>query len=284
MAEIESVNGTVQRSTPRTLLLQGENLPANGFSVVIVSPKVGVNTYVPKPLELRAEVKNSSLPIHQVEYLEANSATGPYKIIGKHYGPEFVIFRAYGVADSGKYLKVRAVDSFGNTTESEPVKITRVEDTREPQISPMTFTGPVLSGKKIVEKHPFNLAVAVNDPESGIESAILRRNGLIIAAKFDEGSIAITEKGAIKNQDLVYTLEVKDKAGNSNILTETYTVVEDTAPSITALVATPAQVQEQGEFRINLVAQDEIAVEKIEAVWNGFSQVVPFKNLRRLRL
>ena len=36
----------------------------------------------------------------------------------------------------------------------------------------MTFTGPVLSGKKIVEKHPFNLAVAVNDPESGIESAI----------------------------------------------------------------------------------------------------------------
>ena len=87
-----------QDSTP-------ENLPANNFSVNLVNPVTNQVSFVPKPLEIRAEVRNSDQPVFQVEYFEADSADGPFRAIGKHYGPEYVIFREYGVEDSGKYIK-----------------------------------------------------------------------------------------------------------------------------------------------------------------------------------
>src|SRR5690606_5960086 len=146
--EVETFTGQVLRSSARKVALQGEDLPGNPFSVVIVHPQPGVPTYVPKPLELRAEVKNSSQPIHQVEYYEADALEGPYKIIGKHYGPEFVIYRAYNVEDSGKYLKVRAVDAFGNLTESSPLQFTRLQDDQPPVVRSFDLRGSVLPGNQ----------------------------------------------------------------------------------------------------------------------------------------
>jgi alpha-tubulin suppressor-like RCC1 family protein len=276
VVEVESLDGTISRSHPRKLALQGENLPANPFSVVIVNPKLGVPSYVPKPLELRAEVNNSSQAIHQVEYYEASSVDGPFKIIGKHYGPEFVIYRNYGVTDSGKWLKVRAIDVFGNVTESAAVQIQRIEDTGLPMISPMSLTGAVI-GNTIIEKHAYQLSMNVSDAQSGIESAILRRNGIIIAARFEEGQLVVNEKGALKDQQLTYVLDVTDKAGNRSQLTNTYSVIEDTAPIIQGLIASPAQMLEQGAVTVQMTARDQVSVEKLEFAWNGFTQQVAIK-------
>ena len=124
-AEIETISGQRLVSQPREILLQGENLPANGFTVSLVHPRAGEATFIPKPLEIRAAVNNSSQPVFQVTYLESESVNGPYREIGRHYGPIFVIFRDYGLAESGNFIKLRAVDIFGNTTESQAVQFSR---------------------------------------------------------------------------------------------------------------------------------------------------------------
>ncbi|MCI2285235.1 hypothetical protein L3081_19965 [Colwellia sp. MSW7] len=286
-AEIETINGDVIALNDREVLLQGENLPANGFDVILVEPQHEGLSYVPKPLEIRAEVRNSAQPIYQVEYYEADSVDGPFKIIGKHFGPEYVIYREYGVADSGTYIKLRAIDIFGNFTESSPISFTRLEDNNQPQSSPFSIDGPqvIVNGSAtndIFDNHDFTLSMQVSDPESGIESAILRRNGIIVAAIFEDGSLSFNETTAKINDVLTYELTMRDSAGNSNIVSETYTIVEDLAPEITVFSVTNEPVFEQGAFNVNYEVTDQVAIERIELQWNGFTTTVNANHVKSL--
>ena len=274
-ARIETDKGDLVWSNPRKVLLQGEDLPGNLFRVRVVSPVSGALSYAPKAAELRAEVLNSSQPVSMVEYYEATAVSGPYKIIGKHYGPEFVIYRDYA-PNTERFLKVRAIDMYGNVTESDPVKMVRVEDTNPPSIGAFKLSGAVINNK-IIEKNAYSVSVSVNDAESGIESAILRRNGLIVAARFEEGTLVLNEKGASKGTSVVYQLDVKDKAGKSNSVTHTYEVIEDAPPAINRFTASSAQIIERGFVTVNLAVTDQIAIENAEILWNGFVTPVPIK-------
>jgi len=72
-------------------------------------------------------------------------------------------------------------------------------------------------------------------------------------------------------QVLTYEIVVKDKAGNSNTTSETYTIVEDTAPQIDGFaVATDDGVYEQGLINVSLQLSDNIDLAGAELVWNGF--------------
>ena len=275
-AEIETIDGAVITSQPREVLLQGENLPANGFAVSIVTPSEGQASFVPKPLEIRAIVNNSSQPVDQVEYYEADSANGPFRIIGKHYGPEYVIFRDYGVEDSGKFIQVRAIDIFGNSTKSQTISFERHRDDVLPLVSAFHIDGPILANNEIVGEHSFTLNTNVSDPQSGIESAILRRNGVIVAAIFEDGPLQFVETTAEVGQTLTYAITVKDKAGNSQIRQQTYTIVEDTEPHISNFELVSPAVYEQGEFVVRFSADDQVAIVKVELIWNGFTTAVPF--------
>jgi len=278
-AEIETISGEVLTVNNREVLLQGENLPANGFDVILVQPQANRVSFVPKPLEIRAEVRNSTQPIYQVEYYESDSINGPFKIIGKHFGPEFVIYREYDVADSGTYIKLRAIDIFGNFTESTPVPFTRVEDNKQPQASTFVIDGPqvIVNGiatNDIFDNHDFSLNIQVSDPESGIESAILRRNGIIVAAIFEDGLLNFKETTAQIDDVLTYELTLRDNAGNTHVVSETYTIVEDLAPEITSFTITSDPIYEQGIFSVNYEVTDEVAIERIELQWNGFTTSV----------
>jgi hypothetical protein len=282
-AAIETTQGEIVLSGNREVLLQGEDLPGNTFNVRLIHPQLGVATYIPKPLEIRAAIINSSEPIYQVEYYESESdnPSGPYKLIGKHYGPEFVIFREYGLDDSGKYIKLRAVDIYGNLTASEPVPVTRLEDNNPPQVSSFNIDGPTQSENEIIAEHNFVISSVVSDAESGIESAILRRNDVIIAAIFEKGTIAFTETTAQVDQQLTYTLTVKDKAGNVSSLSKTYTIVEDKFPAIEEFVSSTPTIIEKGRLTLSYRVSDAVGVSQIEVLWNGFSQV---ENISPLKL
>jgi len=274
-AAIETIGGQIERSQDREVLLQGENLPINNFRVNLVSPRVGQATFVPRPLEIRAEVVGSEQPIEQVEYFEADTPEGPYRAIGRHFGPEFVIFREYGVDDSGTYLRVRAIDIFGNSTQSQPIQFVRQSDNVQPQASAFSIDGPLLDNNEIVAQHDFVLSSQVQDAQSGIESAILRRNGLIVAAVFADGEIRHTETTAQVGQALTYELSLRDRAGNTNVVSQTYTIIEDTSPAIENFQVTSSPVLESGEFDVAFSATDQVSIERAQLIWNGFTTDVP---------
>src|SRR5690606_9587380 len=130
-------------------------------------------------------------------------------------------------------------------TESSPLQFTRLQDDQPPVVRSFELRGSVLPGNQIIERHPYQINIEVEDTESGVESAILRRNGLIIAAQFEDGSFTVNEKGAQKDESLEYVLEVRDRAGNRYEFTEIYNVVEDAAPDILAFGFSPNPVIEQ---------------------------------------
>lgn len=283
-AEIETIDGTVIRSNQRRALLQGQDLPGNAFTTVINTPRSGVPTFVPRPLEIRADVLNSSQPVFQVEFLESDFPDREFRTIGRHFGPEFVIFRIFDLEDSGKYLRVRAIDEFGNVTESESVQVIRQEDIVIPSIGNFSIDGPTAGPNEIVAEHDFVISMPVEDLESGLESAILFRGDVIVAAIFENGTVRFNETTAQANTDITYRLVATDIAGNITQRSETYTIIEDVAPTITVQAIEP--VIEQSEFTIIYQAQDLVEVSSVEVEWNGFVETQPFgvTNTGQIRL
>jgi hypothetical protein len=269
--EASRQDGSVSTSVVRRVLLQGEELPANDFRVVITEP-TGVS-HMPKPLSVRAEVLNSNLPIEQVEFYlsETTDSAGAYQIDGKHYGPQYIIHRDYDDSYNGRWFKVRAIDMFGNTTESVPTRIERVRDEGLPQITAFSVDEPYVevSPGRVVEKHAFTLRVNVSDAQSGIESALLRRNGTIVAAAFADGDLTFNERTALAGEVFNYTLEASDRAGNTNNASVSYTVVQDTLP-VPSFAVMPDSIVEQAPFIISASASDDVAVRSLRVRWEGF--------------
>ncbi|HIL22232.1 MAG TPA: hypothetical protein EYG20_03050, partial [Alcanivorax sp.] len=272
VAEVRHIDGVVTRSVVRNALLQGEDLPANPFHVVITEPTAGGISHMPKPLVVRADVVNSSLPVEQVEFYlsETTDRFGAYQIDGKHYGPEYVIHRDYDESYNGRWVKVRAIDMFGNSIDSEPVMIQRAVDAEPPIISDFILDEPWLqvSPGVVVEKHPFTLRVSATDSESGIDQALLYRNGAIVAAGFGDGDLTFTERTAQPDDVLNYSLHVSDKAGNVAESAFTLMVAEDHRP-IPVLSEIVESVLEQGPLAIQVAANDDIAVRKLNVTWEG---------------
>ena len=263
-----TAQGQIAESAPRNVLLQGEDLPGNTFDVVMTSPAAGETTYLPKPLELRAEIRNSLQPVYQVEYYEADSIDGPYRNIGKHYGPVFVIYRDYSLADSGKFLKLRAVDIYGNITESAPREIIRAEDNSQPQISIASIEGPTVTPLQIVGRHDYSFNATVADGQSGIENAVLRRNGAIVSAVFTDGELSYTDRNSVEGETVTYEIISRDRAGNVNVASRDYLIVEDTAPQITRFNA-PSTIIERSAFTTDFRASDQVEIVRSEISWNG---------------
>ncbi|MEE4250220.1 MAG: hypothetical protein V2I38_06500, partial [Alcanivoracaceae bacterium] len=273
VAEASRRDGAVIRSAPRVVLLQGEQLPANPFRVQITEPGPDGISHMPKPLIVRADVIDSTLPVDQVEFYlsETTDPQGAWQIDGKHYGPEYLIRRDYDESYNGRWLKVRAIDMAGNTVESAPLVIHRVRDEGLPRIGPFTIDQPyvVISPGVLVEKHPFILRVSATDTESGVERALLRRNNTIVAAAFGDGDLLFNERTATAGEVLEYHLEVVDRAGNLSTASATFEVIEDTRP-VPTLPLRPATLPEQAPFNLIAMATDDVAVRDLRVSWDGF--------------
>ena len=268
-AEIETVWGDIIRSEPRRVLLQGEGLPANPFSVELNL----LDVYLPKPLQSRAQIVNSTEPVAQVEFYYAPVAGGAFELIGKHFGPEYVIFRSFGLADNGGLLKARAIDVYGNATESVPAAVQRFTDFFPPTAS-FSVSGQLIGGN-LVGGHPFSVDVTLGDTGSGVELALLRRDGLIVAAAFGNGVLTYQEAPPLAGAEFDYEVTVIDGAGNQTTASRRYTAVNDSPPIVTS-VNSPATILEASTLNVNVAARDDLGVASISVSWNGLSKDVEF--------
>jgi len=201
-----------------------------------------------------------------VEFYYGRKIDGPFELIGKHYGPEYVIYRNYATG-SQHFFKARAVDVYGNFVESAVIHLIRLNDPFPPAWPQISLEGN-LKNDRPVAGHPFTVAVQLNDPESGVELALLRRNGLIVAAAFENGVLRYEEPGPQAGETFDYRVTARDQADNYVEITRSYTAVADSLPTID-LLAADSPVREQGRFNVQVQAGDDLGLRRIEVVWNG---------------
>ncbi|MCG8435940.1 MAG: hypothetical protein MJA83_18120, partial [Gammaproteobacteria bacterium] len=267
--ESETVWGDGINSAPRRVILQGEGLPVNPFEVSLLVEDV----FVPKPLKMTALVQNSTQPIQQVEFYQAENDDGPYEFLGKHLGPEYIILRNFPLDDAFIHLKARAVDIYGNIVESESLPVQRLEDIFAP-LGTFSVEGQLINGRP-ASGHPFTVNVDINDTDSGIELALLRRNGIIVAAAFENGRLSYTQAPPAADEIFDFSILMQDRAGNERIIEQTYISTLDNPPTVTS-VKGPDEIRERSPFSLRVRAADDLGVARITARWNGIPYTQEF--------
>jgi hypothetical protein len=269
-AVTKDYQGKTYQGQEKRLRLQSEALPLNRFSVELNFDQI---SYVPRPLRFEAKISQSDQPIRQVEFYLADNMAGPYQLMRKHYGPEFVVRRNFTLAESGKYIKARAVDIYGNFTESAPQVIHRATDLTKPELS-LALNTHLNEQGKVTNTHPYELNFSLNDQGSGIELALLKRDDKVIWAGFSEGPSSLIESEHQLGETYQYSLTATDKANNSATVTLPVTVVEDAYPELNQS-RVPVSVIEQGSFNLGLAFSDDVALEKVDIQWPAFEREYP---------
>ena len=269
-ARIALQNGTVLTSSPQRLFLHSTDAVDNTFTV---SLNVAAQSWGPKPLEIRAEIENSSQPVSRVEFLMSAAADGPWQLIGTHEGPEYVLRKNYGADKSGYYLKVRVIDIFGNSTESTPRQFFRYSDQLAPSAS-FNITGETVdeTESRVITGTDYQVRITIQDGESGVEQAILKRNGEVVAAAFADGVLVYDEIAAPLGS-ITYVIEVRDRALNVATQQHIVSVVNNAKPTL-SIVEAPTTIREQQGFRIRIDAADDVMLKTVEVTWNGFTRTI----------
>ncbi|MCJ8271261.1 MAG: MSCRAMM family adhesin SdrC, partial [Psychrosphaera sp.] len=258
----------------RRVLLQGQDLPANPFTVSLEFDSV---SYLPQPLEIRARVSGSTQPIEQVEFYSSPTINGPFEIMRKHRGPEYVVNRNFGTHDSGKYLKARAVDVFGNLSESEPLAFTRLHDFFPPAVG-ISVEGNFVAANTLPNNRPFTVVFTLLDDRSGIDYALLKRNGTLISANIANGEFRFEETNPELGATYVYELSAFDQAGNLSEQSLSVDIVQDSFPVITS-VNVPDEIREQTAFSVSFSATDDLGLASIGFEWPGINEKASINKL-----
>ncbi|WP_105172072.1 exo-alpha-sialidase [Pseudoalteromonas sp. T1lg24] len=254
----------------RTMLLHSQDLPQNNFNVELLYRNP---SYVPAPLKIEALVKNATQDIRQVEFYLSDDESGPYKLIRKHYGPEFIVRNNFTLAQSGQFIKARAIDVYGNVTESQPTVIQRHLDDEVPQVS-LSLESPLNDAKRVTTTYPYGIAFNVSDTGSAINLALLKRDNTVIWAGFTDTQSRIEQHAKNTGDTYVYSLEVSDNANNTNSTSLNVEVVEDERPVVND-ISLPNAVLEQSAFEVTMNVQDDIEVAYIEVQWPNFVKRYP---------
>ncbi|PMG39257.1 IPT/TIG domain-containing protein [Shewanella sp. 10N.286.52.B9] len=260
--------GMVFHSADKRLTLQSEELPLNRFSVDL---NFEATSYVPRPVKFEAVISQSDQPIRQVEFYIADDVAGPYQLMRKHYGPEFIVRKNFTLAESGQYIKARAVDIYGNFTESTPQVIRRASDLSKPSLS-ITLDSHLNAQGMVTNTHPYRLDLSLSDQGSGIELALLKRDDKVIWAGFEEGIVSVTESEHQLNETYNYSLTATDRANNSRTVTLPVSVVADAYPEIVQVDA-PITVIEQSSFDIALKLTDDVALSQVDIQWPAYERL-----------
>ena len=271
---IESVSGQVYESSPRKLFLRSKNSVGNSFDVTLDVPQ---HSWLPAQFDASINVVGSSQPIALVELLLASDSNGPWQQVVYYYGPEYTTRLDFGAEYTGYYLKARAIDVFGNSGESAPVRFYRHQDNIAPSAT-MTLTGVAVfpSESKAIVGYPYTIQAELQDEGGGIEQALLLRNGVVVAAAFESGTLSYHDVDAAVGQ-YAYTLDMTDRAGNTATVGLPVNVAADQYPVISTVNA-PQSIREQSNFNINLTATDDVGIKSVEIEWNGFTDTYNFSN------
>ncbi|MBU2115769.1 MAG: IPT/TIG domain-containing protein [Gammaproteobacteria bacterium] len=259
--------GEIVYSLPRRVMLQSDNLPVHDFTVDLAFSNP---SYVPTPLRVVANITNASLPLQQVEFYLAEQSDGPYTLMRKHYGPDFIVRLDLAQSAQPRYIKARAVDIYGNQVETAAMPVSRLADQAAP-VGQLTLQSAIDAQGQVPDSQPYAISVTVTDIGSGIEQALLKRNGQVIWAGFDNGSYVVNQPKPALGQQYLYQLEMRDNAGNTASTSLTVDVVADAYPQL-QLINSPAQVLEHSEFNLTLAHSDDVGLAQLNLSWPGFER------------
>ena len=237
----------------------------NPFSV---SLNVLLQSWLPNPLTIGAEIQDSLYGIDRVEFYRATHAGAVYHLLAQDSSSEYTIKRNFDALLSGQYLKARAVDSYGNIAESEPVQFFRLVDEVAPNVE-LSFTGATDNGVVVdaVVNQPFTFHIASEDSESGVESVFIYRDDILINAHFGGDEFSHTEHiTALDGHN--YRIVATDYAKQQTVLSRQVVLSEDAAPAIVSVVI-PGSVREQATFPVTIVANDDAGIDRVEVHWHG---------------
>ncbi|HLD66196.1 MAG TPA: hypothetical protein VJA19_09140, partial [Pseudomonas sp.] len=273
---VEDAYGVIRESVARDLFLEPGDGVANPFSVTLSADE---HSWLPLPLSVSALVNGSQQPMAQVEFLVAASAEGPWQRLALRRAEPFQASLALDNSFSGQYLKVRAVDVFGNSAVSPAKRFYRHQDTKVPTVS-LSYAGSAVftEQNKAVRGYPFTVKAQMADSEGALDKATLLRNGQVVAVAFGQNLLSYQDAATTLGEQ-VFSIEVRDRAGNIASSELRVTVIDDNFPGIEPLVA-PAQLIEQSSFSVQLTVEDDVAVKAVDILWNGFTDHYDFNQKR----
>ena len=271
-AEIETSWGDIRSSIGHQMILRGKEIPSNSdsYSVSLIIS----NYYLPKPYTVKALIHNSIHDIKQVEYYHADKRDGPFKLIGIQNGSNEAFITAFNESNANEYMKVKAIDVFGNIAESKIISIIPIEDTKPPNLSEITLNGALKNNFPIIGQ-PYTVHVNFVDNESGVEMALLRKNDQLVAAEFANNELIYNDMISNASEIIQYKVIVWDKAGNQNATTKSIIASSDELPVI--LEFQPQNIiRESDSFTIYFKAKDDAAIKAAEILWHGNTFVKTF--------
>ncbi|MCP5077724.1 MAG: hypothetical protein GY951_06660, partial [Psychromonas sp.] len=276
-AEIERLDGQVLISKPQSLTLQLGTEVSNDFNVQV---EMDENSWAPSLLEIKAVVNNSENEVQQVEFLVADNEQGPWSLIDSVYGPEYLISRYFPAQQADRFIKVKAIDVYGNSAESSVKRFNHSSEVNKPtaQVS-LSGISAKSSEKLTITGYPYTLTIDASDTESGIEKVLLRRNGKAVAVKF--GQQLVYSEDADLAEPVNFEVEVTDKAGNTDHIYYVLNIVEDTLPEVTDITVV-SSVREQSSFNISFSASDDAGLAYYEVMWNGFPSRVDLSGEKQI--
>ncbi|WP_205895469.1 Ig-like domain-containing protein [Metapseudomonas otitidis] len=264
---VEDAFGVIRQGSARDLFIEPGDGVANPFSIALVADE---HSWLPLPLTVSAQVSGSQQPLAQVEFLVAADNNGPWQRVALRSAQPYQANLALDGSFSGQYLKARAVDVFGNSAESAAKRFYRHQDTKAPTVS-LGYQGSAVfkDNNRAVRGYPFTVTAQMADEEGALDKASLIRNGQVVAVAFGQNQLSYQDAAASLGEQ-VYTVEVRDRAGNVTSAELRVNVIEDAFPEVTTLNL-PAEVIERGRFDVKLAARDDVGLKGVDLLWNGFT-------------
>ncbi|KPA15849.1 fibronectin type III domain protein, partial [Candidatus Magnetomorum sp. HK-1] len=262
-AIIETHSGEIFTSKAYTANVYTQSLPENTIEISLIIN----NDYLPLPVNIHSAVTSTIYPISHIEIYKGKSPNESFEQIQQYQGPVVDLDYQCSTDAHNHYLFARAIDIFGNVGKSSMVQIKRIIDREPPAIPEIWIEGHLNNGQP-VEGYPFTVHLEINDLESGVDQAILYRNGQMVAARFDQGEIVFYEENPTSGESFQYSVVVVDRAGNENNRYKQWVMSNDHLPVIHNIQA-PSSIIEQSEFSVDIQCSDDVGITFIDLLWNG---------------
>jgi hypothetical protein len=140
-----------------------------------------------------------------------------------------------------------------------------------PPTGSLEFSGSsVISQQEISIGHGFDIYARADDAESGIQSALLYRDNVLINAMFDKGLSIHNENPLLSIGDVNYRWSVTDYGQNTKNIDHNVAVISDAPPVITYVSLRDSSnklitsLRENSHFQVILRVADDVGLSRLE--------------------
>ncbi|MEY8252120.1 MAG: hypothetical protein RPR91_07020, partial [Colwellia sp.] len=273
--ETQDIFGRVHNGSTLSTFLQSQSLPENDMQITL---SFDGTSYYPAPLIMVAKIENTQQPIQLVEYYLSANSSGPYELIAKHRGPQFILNKNFDLSKDGHWVKARAIDIYGNFTESTPKVISRLLDTTAPTLSSTLSGKPVVNQSTVVSQSPYLLNINAEDSQSGLQSILLYRDEQLIKAIFGGSLLSFEDISSLSGENINYLIKAKDVSENETQVNKAVVSIENQVPTISSVRINNQiididnqnaviEIIEGGNLSAYISAKDDVALASVTTRW-----------------